>query len=313
MRPFELVEEDVISATSEEVILRKAISSREPSDELKLYTSEEMEADGALSHLILPHSHSGYRVNLTFRAASRSIVQIHNETINIWSHIIGALIFLKLFWDEFWDLHHPFVETTFLLIYLGSCTITMVLSSLYHSYNCCEKKIAQAVFKCDLSGISLLEGVSGLLVAFSAFRCDRMAVVCLCGLQLFLISAAMILINSDKFIRDEYKNCRAFFFMFFNVCCAIMLPIWYFMNSNADERGDFMGKIVACLSMYVIGFVIYITYFPECVFSKKTRFFDIYFNSHQFWHLFSFLGALLGYYLFKGWAMYHAHGAHCEA
>ena len=39
----------------------------------------------------------GYRVNLSPAECLRSIFQLHNETFNIWSHLIGFIIFTSLF------------------------------------------------------------------------------------------------------------------------------------------------------------------------------------------------------------------------
>jgi hypothetical protein len=40
---------------------------------------------------------TGYRVNYndSFKAL-RSLFQLHNETVNIWSHLLGALLFIAL-------------------------------------------------------------------------------------------------------------------------------------------------------------------------------------------------------------------------
>ena len=44
-----------------------------------------------------PYIHTGYRINyLTKTQANWSIVELHNETFNIWSHLFGALIFLYI-------------------------------------------------------------------------------------------------------------------------------------------------------------------------------------------------------------------------
>ena len=40
---------------------------------------------------------SGYRINFnTMRKISRTIFMIHNETVNVWSHLIGVIFFILL-------------------------------------------------------------------------------------------------------------------------------------------------------------------------------------------------------------------------
>lgn len=37
------------------------------------------------------HINRGYRIGLSFRQCLRSMFQIHNETVNVWSHVLGYL------------------------------------------------------------------------------------------------------------------------------------------------------------------------------------------------------------------------------
>lgn len=40
--------------------------------------------------------HTGYRTNFTFRDALRSVWMLHNETANIWTHIVGLVVFVVI-------------------------------------------------------------------------------------------------------------------------------------------------------------------------------------------------------------------------
>ena len=42
---------------------------------------------------------SGYRINFrSYIDATKSIFMIHNETFNVWSHLVGAVIFIYFFY-----------------------------------------------------------------------------------------------------------------------------------------------------------------------------------------------------------------------
>ena len=43
-----------------------------------------------------PHIRRGYRVGLSFSQCLKSMFQLHNETINVWSHLVGAMLFVWL-------------------------------------------------------------------------------------------------------------------------------------------------------------------------------------------------------------------------
>jgi predicted membrane channel-forming protein YqfA (hemolysin III family) len=43
---------------------------------------------------------TGYRAKTTFLGCLKSLLVLHNETINIWSHLLGFLFFVGLFWRD---------------------------------------------------------------------------------------------------------------------------------------------------------------------------------------------------------------------
>ena len=47
-------------------------------------------------HLRRPHITGGYRTNHSICDCLQSLFQLHNETFNVWSHLIGCVIFLAL-------------------------------------------------------------------------------------------------------------------------------------------------------------------------------------------------------------------------
>ena len=48
----------------------------------------------AENHAQYLHVENGYRVDYTLSQSVWSIFQIHNETVNVWVHMLGACIFL---------------------------------------------------------------------------------------------------------------------------------------------------------------------------------------------------------------------------
>ena len=46
------------------------------------------------------HIRTGYRINFnTMKRILRSLFMIHNETVNIWSHLLGVLLFFILIYQ----------------------------------------------------------------------------------------------------------------------------------------------------------------------------------------------------------------------
>ena len=44
-----------------------------------------------------PFIHTGYRDKITYLGCLKSLLVLHNETINIWTHLLGFLFFVGIF------------------------------------------------------------------------------------------------------------------------------------------------------------------------------------------------------------------------
>ena len=93
-----------------------------------------------------------------------SIFRLHNETINIWTHIVGTVIFLCLLVNllatgsaaPFSDRPVEGVDTMVIGVYLFSAIVCFFLSSLYHMLTSATERIAHIAEKADLCGILVL-------------------------------------------------------------------------------------------------------------------------------------------------------------
>lgn len=85
----------VLEKNTEEHIINTADTLREEDIELKEYIGSINEAPPweRDNEFIL----TGYRINYnSWSSIFRSILEFHNETVNIWSHLLGALLFVAL-------------------------------------------------------------------------------------------------------------------------------------------------------------------------------------------------------------------------
>ena len=65
------------------------------------YTAEDVRARSKHRWMIggkdaRPYLKKGYRVNLSWAQIARSVFRVHNETVNVWSHFLGCLVFMGL-------------------------------------------------------------------------------------------------------------------------------------------------------------------------------------------------------------------------
>ncbi|RLN97422.1 hypothetical protein BBJ28_00013791 [Nothophytophthora sp. Chile5] len=64
--------------------------------ESKLHTFERLHSEGFAYLADNSYIRSGYRLNYSARDCFLSLFELHNETLNVWTHIVGSFIFLML-------------------------------------------------------------------------------------------------------------------------------------------------------------------------------------------------------------------------
>ena len=105
----------------------------------------------------------GYRSSHSFYDAVMSLFTMHNETMNIWSHLIGfacvviggILTTLELFSST----DKSTLEFLAFETYLLCAAICLLMSSIYHWFCCLSVDCHDWLLKLDLTGVGLL--VSG--------------------------------------------------------------------------------------------------------------------------------------------------------
>ncbi|CAI5742709.1 unnamed protein product [Peronospora destructor] len=63
---------------------------------VKLHTFERLHAEGFAYLADNSYIRSGYRLHYSARDCFLSLFELHNETLNVWTHIVGSFIFLML-------------------------------------------------------------------------------------------------------------------------------------------------------------------------------------------------------------------------
>lgn len=101
----------------------------------------------------------GYRDNYSLRDTFVSLISVHNETMNIWSHLIaffcvvGAAIAVLM---EYETTPVDTLGAVCMGVYLFSAAVCMLLSSLYHWFCCVSDDAYFSLLKMDLSGVAIL-------------------------------------------------------------------------------------------------------------------------------------------------------------
>jgi len=116
--------------------------------------------------------YSGYRRRLEYQDCLKSIFKLHNETVNIWTHLLGFIIFFCLMMkDVAWHQDHirdgsDFTATIIQLMTYQAC---MLSSTAFHTMSCHDSR--QSWNKLDQASILLALYGTYVRVIINNFQC----------------------------------------------------------------------------------------------------------------------------------------------
>lgn len=103
----------------------------------------------------------GYRPQQdSFRDCFWSLFYLHNESVNIWSHLLPACFYLvSLLGLDFWTFHSgikvPTADSAIFQMYIACIVGCLLLSATYHCTNSHSEQISRKTLKLDYFGILL--------------------------------------------------------------------------------------------------------------------------------------------------------------
>jgi len=243
-----------------------------------------------------PYIHTGYRAPQTWTQCLGSVLQFHNETMNIWTHLLGAFVFLALLlWD--WDSSSGW-DFAVILMVISLYQACMVLSALYHTFNAHSKEASEFCLMLDLGGICASITASYISGIYYAFWCHPFLQ------NFYMITVACFittgLLFRNTFNKEEHLLYRLVYFIGFVVYGCVPTIHWIVINGGfeSDEVRLFLPRIVTMYLLTGLAFLFYAAKFPEVVLPGR---FDILGSSHQWWHLFIFI--CLAYWYTTGLAL----------
>jgi len=239
---------------------------------------------------------SGYRPPLPSVAECfKSIFRLHTETGNIWTHMIGCVAFLTVAISfitrpgEEVRLQEKIIFSIFFVGVVGC----LGLSCIFHTLCCHSERVGKLVLKLDYVGITLLIICSFIPWLFYGFYCHREPKITYTASMIVLGIGCIIASSFDKFSEPSLRPVRAGLFILLALC-GVIPAVHYIVKlgfwSAVDEaRLDWLLLMAA---LYVFGTALYAMRIPERFFPGK---FDIWFQSHQLFHLFVIIGAFVHY------------------
>lgn len=279
-----------------------------------------------LSHIELPDwlrdndflSHHHRPPMPSFRSCFKSIFKIHSETGNIWTHLIGFVAFICVMFYMFLrpiTTSNPFPkgwqEKLVFGAFFAGAILCLGFSWVFHTVYCHSCKVSKVFSRLDYSGIALLIMGSFVPPLYYGFYCSRalkiayMSVICSLGVMCTIVSLW------SKFNTPKYRVLRAGLFLTFG--CSGVVPAIHFMVAygvTLAHRQASVGWMALMGVLYILGAIMYATRVPERWFPGKC---DIWFQSHQIFHVLVVAAAFVHLYGICQMAYYRFHhAAVCE-
>ncbi|KAK2751000.1 hypothetical protein FQN57_000075 [Myotisia sp. PD_48] len=243
------------------------------------------------NHYIL----TGYRpASESFARSAHSLTYIHNETVNIFSHLLPALLIIPF--SIFF--HHtipPRYETAttadivaFSCFFAGS-GICFGLSALYHTISNHSPLVAYIGNACDYVGIVGLITGSFIPSIYYGFYCTPQFQRFHWGMIALLGTICAVISTVPRFRTPSLRTFRAA--MFVALGLSAVVPVGHgVVVFGFDQLRKQIGLDWLLLQgfLYILGATIYASRFPERLYPGR---FDILGSSHQIFHLLVVLAA----------------------
>jgi len=260
-----------------------------------------------------------YRPELnSFKECFKSILGVHSETGNIWTHLIGFILFVVVtivfYVKPLCDYCHTDLalgeKLIFLFFFLGAI-FCLGLSFLFHTVCCHSESVSRLFCKLDYLGISLLTVGSFVPWIYYGFYCQFTAKVVYLTTISILAILTIVFTMFDCFSGPTYRPIRAGVFVALGGFGFV--PSLHFLIQSGWSTALVEASIHRVLIMgglYILGAVLYGARIPERFLPGKC---DIWFQSHQIFHVLVIAAALVHYHGMSNMAVYRlTKGGSCQ-
>jgi adiponectin receptor len=242
---------------------------------------------------------SGYRPpGLSLRRCAGTVCEKHNETGNIWTHLIGGVVWIAVCMDALLapDLSMRADAFTYRLHWCGyfMCGFMPFFSTCAHLFHCQSSWWYTMCWDMDHVGIIALWYARALCEGYALMFCDQ------------ILWNSWAVVTTFVFVLCTYIVVQSHSTVLFLPLYAwIHLPIVHtatFDNAFWAEEGvSPLGSLGEALRSSValtlvgslcgvFGYAIMVTKVPESIWPGR---FDYWFHSHQWWHILTAVGPVI--------------------
>ncbi|KAF9095838.1 hypothetical protein BGX29_008862 [Mortierella sp. GBA35] len=231
-----------------------------------------------------PYILTGYRFLSSKRQCLRSIFRLHNETCNIWTHMLGMVGLIALALHIHTTVLHTgtlYDHAVFLFFFIAASEC-LISSTLYHTFLCHSRlTVMRCAATFDYIGIGVLITASVMATLHYGFFCDTTERWLFLSFSLGMGIVGCIIPFYSKFDLPSFRYFRIFIFL--GMACSGIIPLTYIgFQKGWLNTWRFMEPFCKSGVAYLTGLVFYGHRFPE---KQFPGWFDRWGHSHQLWHV----------------------------
>jgi adiponectin receptor len=251
------------------------------------------------------HIIHGYRFTESRAHCIRSICHLHNESFNIWSHILGCVFLFGVLMyggqpvpnsdiniDEDGNNTATGLLTSVYYTYLLAAILCTTCSVSWHTMRCIASHSTMSCFSSiDMMGVTTLVIASVLVTQFIAFADSAFWQYSYMSASLTLGAVGLTSCWLPIMCRPENSWTRVLVWIALGVQ-GLAMPIVHLLWSRGLQRTiEIYGPVLPAYGPIVLGAIIYAMKFPECCWPGR---FDYLGASHNILHVASLWGIWLG-------------------
>ena len=232
----------------------------------------------------------GHRPPLpSVRACLKSMFRLHTETWNIWTHLLGMLLFvvvaLCVYVFEMSEVISsvPWYEQLIIGTYFLGAVSCLSLSFLYHTLSCHSARLSHLFCKLDYMGIAILVTGSCIPCLYYGYYCSAFSRYLHISIVSMLCIGIVIASIWHKLSTPKYRPVRTLMFVLFGLYGVIPAIQVAYREGLSTAATSYSGWwLISMAVIYIGGAGLYVARIPERFNPGK---FDICMHSHQLFHV----------------------------
>lgn len=230
----------------------------------------------------------GYRREMSWQKAVQTIFMLHNETLNIWSHLLGAICFVYFVFEV--NGSQPSRSPKWpLLIFDIAGTYTLSISTAFHTCLCISRSQFQFWRKMDFFGI--LVTMYSMYFPFCyyclGFNQWYKFYISIAGL---VASMCLYVVLSPTLQSIKFHAVRPFVFGAMILLGTMPVSHAALLKQEVDAIYIAIGTTLTTFALVILGGVLYATRWPERVVKNTEKLSSRGFHSHFLFHICTLAG-----------------------